>query len=161
MFSRGTFTLVKRMTPFSIAFSPMKRDRCTTSTPGQLVSTMNAVICFRGFPLTILSGVRAITTSSSARVPLVHQSFSPLMTKCLPSGVGVAVVTMFAGSLPASTSVSANAVIAPLAMRGKYLRFCSSVPKRVSGCGTPIDWLAERSAVSDPSLDVTISIALA
>ena len=34
MFSRGTFTLVKRMTPFSIALSPMKRRRCTTSTPG-------------------------------------------------------------------------------------------------------------------------------
>ena len=35
---------------------------------------------------------------------------------------------MFAGSEPASTSVSANAEIAPLASRGKYLRFCSSVP---------------------------------
>ena len=66
------------MTPFSIALSPMKRERCTISTPGQLVSTMNAVICFFAFPFTIASGVRAITTISSARVPLVHHSFVPL-----------------------------------------------------------------------------------
>ncbi len=69
-FSTGTFTLVKRMMPFSIALSPMKCRRWTTSTPGQLVSTMNAVIFF--------GPVRAITTMSSAMVPLVHQSFSPL-----------------------------------------------------------------------------------
>ena len=36
MFSRGTFTLLKRITPFSIALSPMKRSRCSTSTPGML-----------------------------------------------------------------------------------------------------------------------------
>ena len=77
MFSLGTRTFVKRMTPFSMALSPMKRQRCTTSTPGAFASTMNAVICFLLFPLTIASGVRAMTTSSSARVPLVHQSFSP------------------------------------------------------------------------------------
>ena len=47
----------------------MKWQRCTTSTPGQSVSTMNAVILF--------GPVRAITTISSAMVPLVHQSFSP------------------------------------------------------------------------------------
>ena len=51
--------------------------------------------------------------------------------------------------------------MAPLAMRGKNRFFWSSVPKRLSGCGTPIDWLAESSAVSEPSLDVTISIARA
>ena len=50
----------------------MKWSRCTTSTPGQSVSTMNAVIFF--------GPVRAITTISSAMVPLVHQSFSPLST---------------------------------------------------------------------------------
>jgi hypothetical protein len=32
------------MTPFSIAFRPMNSQRRTTSTPGQLVSTMKAVI---------------------------------------------------------------------------------------------------------------------
>ena len=42
--------------------------------------------------------------------------------KYLPSGVGSACVCMFAGSEPASTSVSANALIAPLASRGKILR---------------------------------------
>ena len=41
-FSTGTFTLVKRMIPFSMALSPMKWSRWTTSTPGQSVSTMNA-----------------------------------------------------------------------------------------------------------------------
>ena len=50
----------------------MKWSRCTTSTPGQSVSTMKAVIFF--------GPVRAITTISSAMVPLVHQSFSPLRT---------------------------------------------------------------------------------
>ncbi len=79
--------------------------------------------------------------------------------KCLPSSVGVAVVRMFAGSEPASTSVSAKAEMAPFARRGKYFFFCSGVPKSLSGCGTPIDWCAERSAVMEPSLDVTISIA--
>jgi hypothetical protein len=104
-----------------------------------LVSTMNAVICFFGLPFTIASGVRAITTISSARVPFVHQSFSPFSTKNLPSSVGVAVVRMFAGSLPASTSVRANAEIAPFANRGRYFFFCSSVPKSLSGPGRPID----------------------
>ena len=55
-----------------MALSPMKWSRCTTSTPGQSVSTMNAVIFF--------GPVRAITTISSATVPLVHHSFSPLRT---------------------------------------------------------------------------------
>ena len=44
--STGTFTLVKRMMPFSIALSPMKWSRWTTCTPGQSVSTMNAVMVF-------------------------------------------------------------------------------------------------------------------
>ena len=123
------------------------------------VSTMNAVICLRDLPFTILSGVRAITTRSSARVPFVHQSFSPLMIQCEPSSLGVAVVTMFAGSEPAFTSVSANAVIAPLAMRGKYFFFCASVPKSLSGCGTPIDCDADISAVSEPHFEAIIAIA--
>ena len=71
-FSTGTRTLVNRMMPFSIALRPMKWSRWTTCTPGQFASTMNAVIC--------LGPVRAITTKSSAMVPLVHQSFSPLST---------------------------------------------------------------------------------
>ncbi len=119
---------------------------------GQLVSTMKQEIF-------LVFGSRAITTSSSARVPFVHQSFSPLRMKCFPSSVGVAVVRMFAGSEPASVSVSANAEIAPFAMRGKKRRFCSSVPNSLSGCGTPMLWCAERSAVSEPSLLVTISMA--
>ena len=66
---------------------------------------------------------------------------------------------MFAGSEPASTSVSANALIAPLASRGKNFFFCSSVPNSLSGCGKPMDWCADSSAVSEPSFDVTIAIA--
>ena len=147
------------MTPFSIALRPMKWQRCTTSTPGQPVSTMNAVICLRSRPFTTFAGVRAITTSSSATVPFVHQSFSPLRMNASPSSVGTAVVCRFAGSEPTSVSVSANADTAPAARRGKYFFFCSSVPNSFSGCGTPIDWCAERRAVSDPSTLDTRRIA--
>ena len=66
---------------------------------------------------------------------------------------------MFAGSEPASTSVNANAEIAPFARRGKKRRFCSAVPNSASGCGTPIDCDAESSAVRDPSFEVTMAIA--
>ena len=119
MFSRGTRTSWKRITPFSIPFRPMNSHRRTTSTPGQSVSTMNAVICRRSRPLTIFEGVRAITTSSSATVPFVHHSFSPLRMKACPSSVGTALVSIAAGSEPTPASVSAKAEIAPLARRGK------------------------------------------
>ena len=38
-------------------------------------------------------------------------------------------VCIFAGSDPTPGSVSAKALIAPLAKRGRYFFFCSSVPK--------------------------------
>ena len=117
----------------------MKWQRCNTSTPGQSISTMNAVICSFDFPFTIFGGVLAMTTMTPAFVPLVHQSFSPLRMKCFPSGVGSAWVAIAAGSEPTSISVRANAEISPRATRGRYLRFCSSVPNRISGCGTPMD----------------------
>ena len=69
-FSFGTRTPWKRMTPFSIAFRPMKWQRSPISTPGHAFSTMKAEIFF-------VSGCRAITTKRLATVPLVHQSFSP------------------------------------------------------------------------------------
>ncbi len=50
-----------------------------------------------------------------------------------------------AGSEPTCDSVKAKAEISPLAQRGKNLFFCSSVPKSLSGCGTPMDWCAETS----------------
>ncbi len=59
----------------------MKWQRVTTSTPGAFISTMNAVMRLRGLPFTISSGVRAMTTITPAFTLLVHQSFSPLMTK--------------------------------------------------------------------------------
>jgi hypothetical protein len=83
--------------------------------------------------------VRAITTSSSAIGPFVHQSFSPFRMYALPSSVGTASQRMRAGSLPTSGSVSAKPEIAPFASRGRYFCFCSGVPNIFSGCGTPID----------------------
>ena len=53
---------------------------------------------------------------------------------------------MFAGSEPTDSSVSAKAETSPRAKRGRYFCFCSSVPKSLSGWGTPIDWWAERVA---------------
>jgi hypothetical protein len=70
--------LSKRITAFCSAFKPMKWQRCVISTPGASVSTTKAVICGISLPFFILDGVFAITTSSSAMVPLVHHSFSPL-----------------------------------------------------------------------------------
>src|SRR5438477_257697 len=86
---------------------------------------MNAVICFRSFPLTSFGGVRAITTSTPAFTPFVHQSFSPLRTNSEPSGVGSARKLIVAGSEPACDSVSAKAEISPPATRGKYFCFCA------------------------------------
>ncbi len=120
---------------------------------------MNAVICRFSFPLTVLDGVRAITTISSAFVPLVHHSFSPFRIHAFPSSLGVAIVSIAAGSDPTPGSVSANAEMAPLARRGKYRCFCSAEPNILSGCGTPIDWCAERSAVIEPSIEDTSSMA--
>src|SRR5436189_5352761 len=99
----------------------MKWQRCSTFTPGHPVSPMNAVICRFSFPFTTLDGVRAITTSNSALVPLVHHSFSPFRIHAWPSGVGTAVVSIAAGSEPTPGSVRANAEIAPLGGRGRDL----------------------------------------
>ena len=137
-FSRGTRTSWKLMMPLASALRPMKRQRCSTFTPGQSVSTMKQLIFF-------VLGSRAITTSSSAMVPFVHQSFSPLRTNVSPCSS--AVVDRLAGSEPTCGSVRAKAEMAPAAHRGRYFFFCSGVPKSLSGCGTPIDWCAERSAL--------------
>ena len=100
---------------------------------------MNAVIWRFSFPFTSTDGVRAMTTISSAFVPLVHHSFSPFRIHAWPSSDGTARVSIAAGSEPTPISVSANAEMAPLARRGRYFFFCSGVPKSLSGCGTPID----------------------
>ncbi len=44
--------------------------------------------------------------------------------------------------------MSAKAEIAPFAQRGRYFCFCAGVPKSLSGCGMPIDWCAESSALT-------------
>ena len=113
----------------------MKWQRRTTSTPGVSMSTTKAVILLRPS----VDGVRAMTTITPALTPFVHQSFSPLMMKCAPSGVGSARTSIFAGSLPTFGSVSAKAETSPAATRGSHRRFCASLPKRMSGCGTPMD----------------------
>ena len=61
----------------------------------------------------------------------------------VPSAEGVAVVDILAGSDPTSGSVNAKAEISPLAKRGKYFFFCSSVPKSLRGWGTPMLWWAD------------------
>ena len=53
---------------------------------------------------------------------------------------------MRAGSEPTRGSVRAKAEISPAAQRGRYFFLSSSVPKSLSGWGTPIDWWAESSA---------------
>ncbi len=55
----------------------MKRQRCVTSTPGESISTRKALIFGRSGGE---SAMRAITMMTPALTPLVHQSFSPLMT---------------------------------------------------------------------------------
>src|SRR2546429_8375196 len=139
----------------------MKWQRCSTFTPGHAVSTMNAVICRFSFPFTTLDGVRAITTSSSALVPLVHHSFSPLSTHAWPSGVGTAVVSMAAGSEPTPGSVSANAEIAPFARRGRDFFLWASLPDKFRGCGPPIGGCADKKPGAQPSDQETRSLALA
>ncbi len=137
-FAAGTRTWWKRVTPFSKPRKPMNRLRFSTVIPGESASTTNALMP--------LSGTAAITTSSSATTPLVVHNFTPSRRYASPSSVGVAVVPSRAGSLPTSGSVNRNALIAPLAQRGRNSFFCSSVPKRASGCGTPMDWCADRRA---------------
>ena len=61
----------------------------------------------------------------------------------MPSSVGTAVVSIRAGSEPTSGSVSANAEMAPAASLGRNRCFCSSVPKRRNGCGSPMLWCAD------------------
>ena len=72
-FSFGTFTLSKVMMPLARALSPMKWQRRSTSTPSHSVSTTNELI----FSVT---GSIAMTTSSFAFVPFVHQSLVPFRT---------------------------------------------------------------------------------
>jgi hypothetical protein len=79
----------------------MNRQRYAISSPGVSTSTMNAVICLRSFPPTIFDGVRAITTSTPAFTPLVHQSFSPFRMNSEPSWLGSAFRLSVAGSDPA------------------------------------------------------------
>ena len=72
-FPFGIFTSVKERTALARARKPMKWQRCSTLTPFQPVSTTKAEI------LRVLASV-AMTTSSSAMVPLVHHSLEPFRT---------------------------------------------------------------------------------
>src|SRR2546426_7856887 len=105
----------------------MKWQRCTTATPGQPVSTMNAVICRFSFPFTTLEGVRAITTINSALVPLVHHSFSPFRSHACPSWVGTASVSIAAGSDRKSTRLNSSHLVI------SYAVFCLKKKKYNTG----------------------------
>ena len=147
MFSAGTRTFLNVTEPLAMPRSPMNVERRTRSTPGHAVSTTKHEICGIFLPFgSTLSGVRASTAISVVfgSVTFVHHCLSPFRMNALPSSVGVATVLMRAGSEPTSGSVSANAEISPCASRGRYLRFCSSVPNSRSGCGTPMLWCADR-----------------
>ena len=61
-----------------------------------------------------------------------------------------------AGSEPTSGSVSRNAEISPAASRGRNRLFCSSVPNSFNGCGTPIDWCADSSALTEELAEASI-----
>src|SRR2546429_7472010 len=98
---------------------------------------MNAVICRFSFPFTVLDGVRAITTISSALVPLVHHSFSPFRIHAFPSSLGVARVSIAAGSDPTPRSRSAEAEVGPLARRGRELRFSPAGPEHLERRAAP------------------------
>ena len=139
----GTRTCRNRVTPFSIPRSPMNRLRCSMVIPGLEASTTNALMPPRSLSC---GGTTAMTTSSSAIGPLVVHSFTPSSRYAVPSSVGLAVVPSRAGSEPTSGSVSRNAEIAPAAQRGRNACFCSGLPNRCTGSGTPIDWCADSSA---------------
>src|SRR5665213_13394 len=129
---------------------PIKSQRDAYSIPGVPFSTMKAVICFFSRPFTILGGVRAMTTMTSATRPLVHQSLVPLIVQFLPSAEGTAGVEEPSGSDPALGSVKAKAEMAPFANRGKYFFFWASLPNSLRGWGTPIDWWAESQTAVEP-----------
>ena len=71
------------------------------------------------------------TRMRSATSPLVMKVLPPLTTMSSPSGVKR--VFMPVASEPASGSVMASAPSPPSAMRGSRRRFCSSLPKSISG----------------------------
>src|SRR2546425_4864086 len=116
---------------------------------------MKAVICFFSLPFTDFDGVRAMTTSNSAFVPLVHHSFSPFRIQASPSSLTMAVVSIAAGSEPTACSVRANAEIAPLARRGEYFFFFAAAPHNFWGGGTPLDWCAQRGAGGEAAAEGT------
>lgn len=84
----------------------MNSLRQATVIPGVSIGQMNAVI--PPLPFSVF-GTTAITTTTSAITPFVAHSLVPLITYPLPSGVGVAVADIRAGSDPTSGSVSRKA----------------------------------------------------
>ena len=80
-------------------------------------------------PLTLPSSLRAHTTATSAREPLVIHIFEPLSTQ--PSPDFFARVRMPAGLEPASGSVRPKQpIVVPAAIPGSQRSFCSSEPQR-------------------------------
>src|SRR4029453_9801479 len=93
--------------------------------PGSPRSTMNAVKCS---PSTFAKMMKR-----SAKPPLLIHIFSPLSDQ-LPSGSFVARVFAASASEPEPDSLRAYAPISsPVIRRGRYVCFCSVVPKSTSG----------------------------
>jgi hypothetical protein len=115
-FSTGTRTSLKLITALASARRPMKCERRSTFTPGQEVSTTNALI--RRVP-----GCTAITTRSRRGCRWCTTASSRSGRRRSPSGVFSAVVLSRAGSEPTFGSVKAKAEISPLAQRGRYFFF--------------------------------------
>src|SRR3982751_4338109 len=115
-----------------------------TENPGVLRSMMNA----ENFSPSIL----AKTTKTSANPLLLIHIFSPLRTKCIPSGERTARVRMFIASEPEEDSDSAYAPThSPVASFGRYFDFCASVPYQAIG-SVPMPACALTATEKLPSL---------
>jgi hypothetical protein len=118
-FAAGTTTLSKNSPDVTDA---RRLNLCSISgaeNPGVPVSTMKP---------RMPSSVIAQQTQRSAIAPFVIHIFEPLITQSPPAR-RFACVFMFAGSEPPCGSVSPKQPInSPVAIRGRYACFCSSLP---------------------------------
>src|SRR5699024_9818895 len=108
---------------------------CPIETPAKSRSTTNAVIP---------SSVLANTRYTAATCAFVIHCFSPFRRN--PSSFFLAVVFVANASEPAPGSVSAYApILSPEVSLGRYICFCSSVPKYIYGdTPTPV-WILKET----------------
>jgi len=122
--STGTRQSSKISSQVRLPRNPILCSMLPTLKPGVPFSSAKAVIPPR---LLFDLSLTASTVEMLATSPFVMKCLSPLMTKWSPSRS--AVVWTLPASEPASGSDRAKqAVHSPLAIRGRYFRFWSSVP---------------------------------